>query len=129
MLGGMPGTLRGVIIGESIRLGASFEGVTLRVSAIRRFDAPPEPQPGPAWWTFIEFEADAIDGEPMSRILAECLDDSSPWYASFRSDDEMFVVFAGRQFRYPFGDAAARGDVEGYARSLGVPNDQLDWET
>ena len=41
---------------------------------------------------------------------------------------KMFVVFAGRQFSYILGDLAAKATVEGYARSVGVPDSQLDWE-
>ena len=40
----------------------------------------------------------------------------------------MYVVFARRVFRYPLGVAARREEVEAYARSLGVPESQLDWE-
>jgi hypothetical protein len=120
--------LRGVLIGESIRLGASLRGVNLHVSAVTRFEAPEEPNPGPPWWTFIEFEADNADAERLSAALADCLDVALPWYASFKSETEMFVVFAGRQFRYPLADGAARSTVEDYARSVGVPQSQLDWE-
>jgi hypothetical protein len=41
----------------------------------------------------------------------------------------MFVVFAGREFCYRLGDVAAKGIVEDYARSVGVPDSQLDWES
>jgi hypothetical protein len=49
------------------------------------------------------------------------------WYCDFRSDDEVFVVFCDRVFRYPRGDRTARSTVEDYARSMGVPEAQLDW--
>ena len=119
----MSSVLRGVLIGESVR-----RGVILQVSAVTRFEAPEEPTPGPPWWTFIEFEADEASAERLSASLADCLDAALPWYASFKSDEEMFVVFAGREFRYPLGDAGARARVEDYARSVGVPESQLDWE-
>ena len=120
--------LRGVLIGESVRLGASLRDVTLRVSAVTRFEAPDEPAGGPSWWTFIEFEADEADADTLSARLADCLDASLPWYASFKSDREMFVVFSAREFRYPLGEASSREQVEKYARSVGVPESQLDWE-
>ncbi len=39
----------------------------------------------------------------------------------------MIVVFHGRVFKYPTGDSTRRAEVEGYARSVGVPEAQLDW--
>ncbi len=36
-------------------------------------------------------------------------------------------LFAGRTFSYRRGDATARSEVVAYARSLGVPEAQLDW--
>jgi hypothetical protein len=77
-------SVSGVLIGESLRLDASLRGVTLRVSAITRFLAPQEDPQGPPWWTFIEFEADAGDSGTLSERLAACLDDASPWYASYK---------------------------------------------
>ena len=40
----------------------------------------------------------------------------------------MFVVFGGRRFRYALGDEAAKAEAERYARSIGVPESQIDWE-
>jgi hypothetical protein len=44
-----------------------------------------------------------------------------------RSEDEAFVVFADRVFRYPRGDTERRAEAEEYGRSVGVPESQLDW--
>jgi len=41
--------------------------------------------------------------------------------------DDHMVVFAGRVFRYRNGDVAGRAEVADYARSVGVPEHQLDW--
>jgi hypothetical protein len=49
------------------------------------------------------------------------------WYCDFHSEDETFVVFADRVFRYPRGDKAGRESAEDYARSVGVPEAQIDW--
>jgi hypothetical protein len=38
------------------------------------------------------------------------------------------MVFAGRIFGYPRGDTGSRVAAEAYARSVGVPESQLDWE-
>ncbi len=99
----------------------------LNVFAVTRFAAPDVPTGGPPCWTFIEFEAGEETADVLSGRLADCLDAALPWYASF-SDATMFVVFAGREFRYPLGDDRARLRVEDYARTVGVPEPQLDWE-
>jgi hypothetical protein len=38
----------------------------------------------------------------------------------------MFVVFSGRIFRYRMGDGSERAKVADHARSVGVPERQLD---
>jgi len=121
------GVLRGVLIVESVRVGGRI-AVPVHVTALTRFAAPPEPIGGPPTWTFLEFEAELEQAEQLMFEFASALDDTHAWYASFRSNEEMFVVFSGRRFRYKLGDAAARGEVETYARSIGVPESQLDWE-
>jgi hypothetical protein len=123
-----PGTVRGVLIAESLRVGGRVAGIPLRVNAVTRFDAPVEPIGGPPTWTFFEFEADLEHAEELSSAFERALDDSLGWYASFRSDEEMFVVFAGRRFRYKLGDAVGKAEAEIYAQSVGVPESQLDWE-
>ena len=120
--------VRGVLIVESLRVGGRIDGIPWRVHARTRFDAPADPVGGPPTWTFLEFEADLDDAERLATAFERALDGSLAWYASFRSDREMFVVFAGRSFRYDLGDAAAKAEAESYARSIGVPDAQLDWE-
>ena len=87
----------------------------------------PEPIGGPATWSLLEFEADLEHAEELSS--ASNVHSTTRFVAApFRSDDEMFVVFAGRQFRYKLGDAAGKAAAETYARPVGVPESQLDWE-
>ena len=120
-------TLVGTLLAESLRVGASLDGVPLTVERIYR-RAAGDPSAGqPVCWTFIEFGLAEEHAETLARGLADTLDGEHGWYCDFRSDDETFVVFAGRVFRYPRGDRAARLDVEAYARSVGVPEAQLDW--
>ena len=121
-------TVRGVLIVESLRIPSRIAGIPLRLHAITRFVAPPEPADGSPTWTFLEFEADSARAEALAAAFAGALDSSLPWYASFKSADEMFVIFPNKQFRYDLGDANGKADAEAYARSVGVPEAQLDWE-
>jgi hypothetical protein len=121
----------GTIIAESIRFGASLEGVPLTVRRIRRGGpdrlSPEQEAAGiPLKWTLIEFEVDDDQAPVLADALAEVLDDTG-WYVDFRSLEETFVVFAGRVFRYPRGDENGRAEAASYGRSRGVPEAQLDW--
>ena len=61
------------------------------------------------------------------RTLSGALDERLGWYCDFRSATETYVVFSQRVFRYPRGDAPGREEAEAHARSVGVPESQLDW--
>jgi hypothetical protein len=79
-------------------------------------------------WTLLDFQAPEADAERLAAALAGCLEPTGGWYVNYNTTAEAFVVFADRVFRYPRGDAAARSEVQAYARSVGVPEEQLDWE-
>jgi hypothetical protein len=113
----------GTLICESLRIGTELEGIPLTVTKISRVHVEDEPQP----WTLIYFEVAAAGTANLATVLSRVLEPAAGWYCDFRSDDEVFVVFAERVFRYRRGDRTARSAVEDYARSLGVPEAQLDW--
>ena len=117
----------GVLIAESLRAGARLEGATLTVSRITREHAGDTRAGQPRTWTFIEFVAAAGDAERLANTLSRALDDRLGWYCDFRSATETFVVFSRRVFRYPRGDTNGRAQAEAHARSVGVPESQLDW--
>jgi hypothetical protein len=118
---------KGVLLGESLRPDALLEGVVLEVSKIYRRLAGDVEAGQPELWTFFEFEVPAEAVEELAKRLSRALKAKGGWYCDFHSDDEMFVVFAGRIFRYPRGDRSERERVEEYGRSVGVPETQLDW--
>lgn len=117
--------LRGAIVAESLRPGAVVDGVPLVVRKLERVDAGVEEQP--RQWTLLWFEADEADADRLAAALADALEANGGWYADFHSDAEVIVVFARRIFRYRCGDDTERAKVANYARSVGVPEAQLDW--
>ena len=117
----------GNLIAESVRVGASLGGVSLRVEKVTRVQAGDESAGQPAIWTFIAFEVEDQLADSLARALSEALDPVGGWYCDFRTAEDTFVVFAGRTFRYRRGDAEARARAEDYALSVGVPQSQLDW--
>ena len=119
--------IESVLIAESLRTGARLEDVALTVRAIARADDGDTDAGQPLTWTFIEFEAPLEEAERLAAALSRSLDQRLGWYCDFRSPTETFVVFAERVFRYPRGDKDGRSDAEAHARSVGVPESQLDW--
>jgi len=119
--------ITGVVIAESLQSGARLEGVTLTVRRIARDDAGDTDAGQPLTWTFIECEAPLDEALELAAALSRALDKRIGWYCDFRSPTETFVVFAERVFRYPRGDKGERSKAEAHARSMGVPESQLDW--
>jgi hypothetical protein len=110
----------GTLIGESLRAGTELEGIPLTVTKVSRVRAEDEPQ----LWTLIYFDVAAARATGLAKVLSRVLERDGGWYCDFRSDDEVFVVFCDRVFRYQRGDRTARSTVEDYAR---LPEVQLDW--
>ena len=121
-------TARGVLLGESLRVGKTLEGVPLTVQKIWRAEAGDESAGQPRTWTFIEFTLDDGRTGELCDVLSAVLQPRGGWYCSFQSEYDNFVVFADRSFRYRRGDLARRAEVEAYGRSAGVPDSQLDWD-
>jgi hypothetical protein len=119
--------LTGGLIAESLRVGAVLEGVPLTVVRISRADLGDVDAGQPRTWTFVEFEAADEDAEQLASGLERVLERVGGWYCDFRNDDETWVVFADRTFRYPRANAAGRRRALEYGRSVGVPEPQLDW--
>jgi len=119
--------LTGGLIAESLRVGAVLDGVVLTVTKISRADVGDVDAGQPRTWTFLDFEAADDDAARLSQALERALERVGGWYCDFRNAEETWVVFAGRTFRYPRGDAAGRAEAEEHGRSVGVPELQLDW--
>jgi hypothetical protein len=119
--------IEGTLIAESLRPGTELGGMRLAVIRLSRAAAGDVSAGQPELWTFIEFEAGEAAAERLAAILAAALEDKPPWYADFRTPHETWVVYAGRIFRYPRGDAAARAEATAYGRSAGIPESQLHW--
>jgi hypothetical protein len=119
--------ITGCLLGESVRVGAALVGVPLRIREVRRARVTEPGDEQPDTWTHILFEADDDAAKPLADALAACLEPQGGWYCDFSTGTEKFVVFAGRVFRYPRGDAAGRAEAAAYGRSVGVPEPQLDW--
>jgi hypothetical protein len=116
----------GALILESVRVGARLNDLNLVVREIYRFRREDATADQPETWSVLEFEVSDDDAPQVAEAFASVL--SQPgWYVDFRSPAEAFVVLPGRVFRYGRGDAASRAEAQAYARSVGVPETQIDW--
>ena len=120
---------RGQLIAESLKPGERFRVRGLRLVGATRVEPPEERlRPDqPRRWTFIGFEMEDELAPAVADALASALDEDGGWYCNFSTAHEAWVVFRGRVFRYPIGDAAGRAEAQAYGRAVGVPEPQLDW--
>ena len=119
----------GTLIAESLRAGSILEGVALHITKISRADVGIVDAGQPLTWTLLEFAVATDEAERLAAMLQELLNPVGGWYCDFHDDDEIFVVFHGRCFRYRRGDIASRAEAQTYGRCVGVPEPQLDWPT
>lgn len=119
--------LTGVVIAESLRTGARLDCRCIDIARVTRVAVEGGTDGQPPVWTLLEFAADEAHAEALAEQLAAALDPTGAWYVDFRSAHESFVVFAGKVVRYRRGEPDGRREAERYARSIGVPDSQLDW--
>lgn len=120
--------LEGVLIAESLRVGAELSGIPLQVIKIARIEVANAAPEQPRQWTRMDFAADERDAECLADQLAACLAPNGGWYVNYNTASEAFVVFPENVFRYPRGDADGREKAKVHARSIDIPEAQLDWQ-
>jgi hypothetical protein len=120
------GMIEGTLIAESLRVGTTLEDLNLAVRRISRYQAQGTTDNQPGIWTVLDFDADEGGAAELAQAFADVL--AGPgWYVNFQSPATSFVVFPGKIFRYPRGDAAGRAEAQAYGRQLAIPEPQLDW--
>lgn len=119
---------RAYIIGESMRVGSSLTDLKATLVSVDRHSVSNAAPNQPTVWTVVTFETSLEPGELAARFSKILDDRPALWYTHFRAGEELFVVFPGRLFRYPVGDKAGKTQAQEYARSIGVPGRQVDWD-
>ena len=125
--------IRAYLIAESIKSGSRLENLRLTLVRVERKTQGNAAPHQPKVWTFIEFDADE-EPDRLASALSGVLDDTPlggvphSWYSDFLWQDERFVIFPHRVIRYRLGDPERLREAKEYARSLGVPAPQADWE-
>jgi hypothetical protein len=119
--------LEGVMVAESLRAGSELAGIPLHVTKSARVDVGNRAAEQPQHWTLLYFAAEEAKAERLAKQMAACLAPTGGWYVNYNTAAEAFVVFADKVFRYPRREAEGRRRVQDYARSIGIPEPQLDW--
>ncbi|MCP2323593.1 hypothetical protein HDA40_002100 [Hamadaea flava] len=115
----------GTLVAESLAPGMPVEcGLTLRKVQRISVSSPADDQP--AEWTLLEFSCPEDVVGQFAQQLADAMRAGS-WYCDFASARTKYVVFSGRVFAFDRHDAVANAEAVEHARSVGVPEAQLDW--
>jgi len=115
----------GTLIPESLKSDAVLT-VPLTLRSLSRIVID-QPAPGqPPVWTLIDFACSADDADRFADELAAALS-PGPWYVDMATETTKHVVFAGRRFAFLRNDSTANNQAVDYARTVGVPEAQLDW--
>ena len=118
--------IRSYLIAEGFKPGATSDGLRLNMLKISRRPRGIAAADQPKAWTLIEFEPEE-EPNHLATGLSKVLD-APGWYTVFGWKDQKFVIFPNRVFRFLRGDQTHHEEVAAYARSVGVPVQQADWE-
>jgi len=119
--------LEGVLIAESLRAGAQLTGIPLQITKLTRVEMTNPGEDQPRLWTLLDFAAEETEAQQLADQLASCLSSTGGWYSDFHTSNDTFVIFANKVIRYPRGQAEGRRAAQDYGRSVGIPEQQLDW--
>jgi hypothetical protein len=115
---------RGVLIKESLADEAVLRHV--KVTNTTDFDQPQPSPDQPGRWTLIWFEGSEGEADSLAESLSRALKPSG-WYVDFSTPTDKFVVLPGKVFKYRLGDKQGEEAAKEFARTVGVPDRQLDW--
>ena len=120
--------VEGVLIAESLRPGSKLTRIELAVTSVDRVEIT-EPAAGqPPVWTLISFRS-STDPKHLASVVSAAL--SAPgWYADFHDEERKWVIFPdGVVFAFSRGDDTTHQAAIQHGLSLGIPAEQLDWQT
>ncbi len=79
----------------------------------------------PKVWTALTFEALDKNSSKLAEHISNTIHPS--FYVNFNTEEEQFIIFANKIFRYPRGDMEMRAQAQDYGSQIGIPKMQLEW--
>jgi hypothetical protein len=116
--------LRGLLLKESLHDTSVLS--LLRITRTETWQINNATADQPTTWTALLFEADAEQADLVSQALSRAIEPRG-WYLNASTASRAYVIFPDRVFVYQQGDRGQRIAAREYARSLGIPESQLDW--
>jgi len=75
------------------------------------------------YWTMIWFRSDVINfPERLASVII-----GGNWFADMKRDNCKYIVFKNNVLKYEIGNVDEKEKVLEHCRSLGVPENQLNW--
>jgi len=74
------------------------------------------------YWTLIYFHSETDD---LPQRLADTIIDN--WFADMKSGNTKFIIFKNKVLQYEIGNINAKEEVLNYMRSIGIPENQFNW--
>jgi hypothetical protein len=118
---------RGTIIEESLGDKSVLKNVKILSTKVETVTSEHN-TPWVTQWTVHSVEIPEKKADEIATELSWSFDASHPqWYADFRNDKVHYIIYNGQQFKVAIGDEEGYKDVRDYGRSIGIPDDQLDF--
>jgi hypothetical protein len=100
---------------------------TLSITRTERWNVDQPVDSQPKVWTAIHFGGDESQADLVTERVSRSLKPRG-WYASISTRYDILVILPNKVFRYTRGDRLRKTVAMKYGRSLGIPDEQLDWE-
>lgn len=116
----------GLIIKESLTNLRILEDKDIKVSRIERWEpAERAAKFQPAIWNAIYIEGPQENIDQVAKKISKNI--LNRWYANLSDDLTEFVIFHNRIFKHKKGDREDAREAIDYGKSIGIPEQQLDW--
>ena len=113
---------RGLIIKESLSEDWILDYVQIEGAEIWKTENTPK------YWTAIHFSSDREDfPEQLAKVLIADPARGGTWYVDLKRDNVKYIILKDHVLTYQIGDEAGKQAVCDKYRSLGIPEEQLDW--
>ncbi len=116
-------TFTGLLLKESLQDTSVLDGLRIARTETWRVENAADFQP--EIWTAITVEGEADQADAVAGRLSRAM--KPRWYANLTTAEHSLVIFKDRVFKYRRGDPEKRAEAQTYARSVGIPDHQLDW--